>query len=553
MFRIILDKIVFLMLLYSLDARLSKARFGQILNKYKQKFESFSMLIKDKIAKIPLFSLIFCLFLGGFFVFGPEARAWTEPTAAPPGGNVAAPINVSATTQTKIGTLNIGSGGTLGIIKLNPGTLTANPCETGQVAYNSADNTVYYCKNTAWTSLAAGAAGDYVVLDLENAGWTTLKPTDDSGSRFAVSGYAPPTLSSGRTTGIFGTTASLVTGGTQTYGVWGQAVCNDNRCSGIYGSALGDDSYAGYFYGDVRIENGGLWLGGVFRDTWPTSGSGGYWSQNNVDTYVTNLSSNLAVGGTSSADAKFYVKATNKGSVIIGQPGDLEKKPPDTIYTCGDGACNNNETNATCTQDCPPTFTSPPGITVTNIKETSAVINWQSTEDHYGKVEYDFDITDNQWSYYKLAPLLIPENTAYSLPLSGLTKNLTYSYRVIIWDIYGNYTYGETKTFKTLNSAYYCGDGICGVPETCQSCPADCANKFALAGRCPINQWCMDSDPITNPCDDGDGSIGGTSYDCCVYCITSANCPAGGKCCAPSYQCKKSCGPGETETGFISD
>jgi hypothetical protein len=35
-------------------------------------------------------------------------RAWTEPIAAPPGGNVGAPINTGATEQTKQGGLTVG-------------------------------------------------------------------------------------------------------------------------------------------------------------------------------------------------------------------------------------------------------------------------------------------------------------------------------------------------------------------------------------------------------------------------------------------------------------
>ena len=34
------------------------------------------------------------------------ANAWSEPSSAPPGGNVSAPLNTSATTQTKTGKLN---------------------------------------------------------------------------------------------------------------------------------------------------------------------------------------------------------------------------------------------------------------------------------------------------------------------------------------------------------------------------------------------------------------------------------------------------------------
>ena len=41
-------------------------------------------------------------------------RAWTEPTAAPPGGNVGAPINTSATAQTKEGNLNVNGGMVIG-------------------------------------------------------------------------------------------------------------------------------------------------------------------------------------------------------------------------------------------------------------------------------------------------------------------------------------------------------------------------------------------------------------------------------------------------------
>lgn len=35
-------------------------------------------------------------------------RAWTEPSAAPPGGNIGAPINTGSNTQTKAGVLGVG-------------------------------------------------------------------------------------------------------------------------------------------------------------------------------------------------------------------------------------------------------------------------------------------------------------------------------------------------------------------------------------------------------------------------------------------------------------
>lgn len=54
--------------------------------------------------------LIALLTLGLIFLANSIIWAWTAPTADPPSSNVAAPINVSATAQTKSGNLNIGSG-----------------------------------------------------------------------------------------------------------------------------------------------------------------------------------------------------------------------------------------------------------------------------------------------------------------------------------------------------------------------------------------------------------------------------------------------------------
>lgn len=55
------------------------------------------------------------IIVGGLFIcagfvlaLGLQATAWVNPTVPPPGGNVVAPINTSATTQTKSGSLNIG-------------------------------------------------------------------------------------------------------------------------------------------------------------------------------------------------------------------------------------------------------------------------------------------------------------------------------------------------------------------------------------------------------------------------------------------------------------
>ena len=67
--------------------------------------------MKEKIAKQVIYWLSviivgIALGLGLQFV-----RAWTEPGANPPGGNVGAPLNTSANTQVKVGSLGINSNG----------------------------------------------------------------------------------------------------------------------------------------------------------------------------------------------------------------------------------------------------------------------------------------------------------------------------------------------------------------------------------------------------------------------------------------------------------
>jgi hypothetical protein len=77
-------------------------------------------------------------------------RAWTEPTEAPPGGNVGAPINTGAQTQTKAGGLNIGG-------RLKVGENMSNPAgEAGQIRWTGADFEGF--KGGAWVSLTSGGS-----------------------------------------------------------------------------------------------------------------------------------------------------------------------------------------------------------------------------------------------------------------------------------------------------------------------------------------------------------------------------------------------------------
>lgn len=58
------------------------------------------------------------------FLIGLAVLAWTEPGAAPPGGNVSAPINVSNTAQRKTGALRV--GGFISDSATNLATLSGN-------------------------------------------------------------------------------------------------------------------------------------------------------------------------------------------------------------------------------------------------------------------------------------------------------------------------------------------------------------------------------------------------------------------------------------------
>ncbi|HBB53966.1 TPA: hypothetical protein DCZ79_00490 [Candidatus Nomurabacteria bacterium] len=76
--------------------------------------------------------------LGGALV-ALQAIAFTEPTEAPPGGNVPAPVNVGSVSQTKTGGLTVGSLGSLGSAFLatdsgNVGIGTVSPAQKLDVA-----------------------------------------------------------------------------------------------------------------------------------------------------------------------------------------------------------------------------------------------------------------------------------------------------------------------------------------------------------------------------------------------------------------------------------
>ena len=183
---------------------------------------------------ILLFALSLAL-IGEFFVFSRQTEAWSEPNVTPPGGNIAAPINISASPQTKLGPLALGGGpdNLPGSLRLYPSDslrddedCTAN--NRGEIYYyqdeGEDENALYYCDGENWQSIGsgAGAVGDYVLLNEDNLGWTSI--TADCGD-YAILGRA-------HTTAV------------PSYGIYGQDGTNAS-------------AYAGYFQGNVKIASGG--------------------------------------------------------------------------------------------------------------------------------------------------------------------------------------------------------------------------------------------------------------------------------------------------------
>jgi len=114
--------------------------------------------------------------------------AWTAPTATPPAGNVSAPINTSATAQTKIGGITVGSLTTAGIATV--GSLNAGNGSISTATNISgwgvlADHVV---ANNITLSSAGGALSFY-----DNTSMNTA-PTPHGKQRFLTSGnfVVPP-------------------------------------------------------------------------------------------------------------------------------------------------------------------------------------------------------------------------------------------------------------------------------------------------------------------------------------------------------------------------
>ena len=123
------------------------------------------------------FWISMAVFLCTFVIVG-LVLAWANPTATPPGGNVAAPLNAGATTQTKTGGLNV--LGNFGIGLSNPsakldiaGASSTISNTVGNITISPTGNLVQSTGNfiVSSGSVGIGTSSPATLLDVAGTSW----------------------------------------------------------------------------------------------------------------------------------------------------------------------------------------------------------------------------------------------------------------------------------------------------------------------------------------------------------------------------------------------
>ncbi len=159
--------------------------------------------------------IIFGAILGVSLQF---VKAWTEPTAAPPGGNVGAPINTSANAQTKSGNLNV-SGGYIQAYNSSTGNYGLLNY-SGYGGYFNGSGGVYSSNPYTYTYLDYPGSG----WGVYTGGWIYAGGDVQAGGNIYASGYVHTASGIEFPNGTVQTTAANGFGGM--YTVW----FNNGQC-----------------------------------------------------------------------------------------------------------------------------------------------------------------------------------------------------------------------------------------------------------------------------------------------------------------------------------
>lgn len=245
-----------------------------------------------KLSPVLVFSTIilsFALALGINLVF-----AWTEPGADPPGGNVAAPINVSSTAQTKAGTLTLGGGAIINqigatwggwyeSIRLNQAAHSAITHPGGGLLFGLHGNRNFYWADTTngWYAMTLSASGNLYTRGTltigsygdiySDAGWLRLNQNHTQNI------YTPRIIRADGGFQVDGNTVIDANAG------WHRTYGNTGWYNGTWGGgwymidATWVRSYANksvYTAGSIRADTS-LCIGTDCRSVWPSGGGGG--------------------------------------------------------------------------------------------------------------------------------------------------------------------------------------------------------------------------------------------------------------------------------------
>ncbi len=299
------------------------------------------------------------------------ASAWTEPTAAPPIGNVSTPLNIGSTGQSKVGGLILNTGGAPTGLTVQSGAvnLPANSIDSSEVSFNYADssskggaattaNSVPWSGVSSKPSYNCGAANQGLKsIDL-NSGAVSCETDDiggggvtgsgtanyiskwtggtslgnsvisDDGNKVYIgtssisgklnvydsSGYAiSGQTSSAGGVGVYGSNGGSGNGifGSSSTGNGVYGTTAGNGASGVYGQSLGGSNGAagtsGWGNGVYAASNSG---NGVYA----TSNTGyGVYGQTNGDSavYGNNLAGGNGVAGTSVTGNAVYARSSS--------------------------------------------------------------------------------------------------------------------------------------------------------------------------------------------------------------------------------------------------